>query len=301
MKILDEIIKMDLIEIPEFTMDHFQSEILNNLHFEFFFKSCRVLVTPKLQFIPIGESSEEEENLLQAVLNENADALNKLKRYLIHNLSLYSALLESNSYYITLNDHLLISRFVPVKDRTGSFEVKLYTVSKQDLPNNYKDKLYLGRDFVSLKTLNREHFDLKHIRDSLIDQVVKLKERIAQFTPNEHLEEMEHEYLEEVDELMQEFSEKATALLESFPADLNSHSLEAEALIQANMQFRDLKHILIEVEETVREMESRLFILNAPRATRYVTKFKKDIVNDINYMMFKVNGRISDTINNIHI
>lgn len=36
-------------------------------------------------------------------------------------------------------------------------------------------------------------------------------------------------------------------------------------------------------------------------AARYVTKLRKDLVNDINYVMLKVNGRINDAVNGIHI
>ena len=36
-------------------------------------------------------------------------------------------------------------------------------------------------------------------------------------------------------------------------------------------------------------------------AARYVTKMRKDLTNDINYIMVKVNGRISDSINAIRL
>jgi hypothetical protein len=47
-------------------------------------------------------------------------------------------------------------------------------------------------------------------------------------------------------------------------------------------------------------MEQRLFE-QAKTAARYVTKLRKDVTNDINYIMMKVNGRISDTINAIRL
>jgi hypothetical protein len=36
-------------------------------------------------------------------------------------------------------------------------------------------------------------------------------------------------------------------------------------------------------------------------AARYVTKLRKDLTNGVNYVMMKVNGRISDAVNGIHI
>jgi hypothetical protein len=67
-----------------------------------------------------------------------------------------------------------------------------------------------------------------------------------------------------------------------------------------NSRFRELKHLLIEADDVLRETEERLFE-SAPHAARYVTKFRKDVTNDVNYIMLKVNGRISDAVNGIRI
>jgi hypothetical protein len=34
---------------------------------------------------------------------------------------------------------------------------------------------------------------------------------------------------------------------------------------------------------------------------RYVTKLRKDLANDVDYLMSKVNGRISDSVNAVHL
>ena len=190
---------------------------------------------------------------------------------------------------------------MPVPGQDSYFEIKLYTNSKRDLKEHYKDKIYIGRDFVSMKTLKREHFGLKFIRNSLSDQIEKLTGRIQKFAPEEVADEMEQEYLDEIEELTGEFAEGATAIIEAFPVEINSHTLDTDALIDVNTKFRELRHILIEIEDSVRELEQRLFDLGAAHAARYATKFRKDITNDINYIMIKVNGRISDTINGIHL
>ncbi|HQI21015.1 MAG TPA: hypothetical protein PLW55_16815, partial [Leptospiraceae bacterium] len=108
------------------------------------------------------------------------------------------------------------------------------------------------------------------------------------------------EFLSEVEELIGEFAEASNRIMEKFPVEINTRTLERESLVQANAQFRNLKHILMEIEESLREMEQNLFEKDSPRAVRYVTKFKKDVVNDINTIMFKINGRISDAVNGIH-
>ena len=58
--------------------------------------------------------------------------------------------------------------------------------------------------------------------------------------------------------------------------------------------------VLIEMDGVLSEMEQELFE-QAKDAARYVTKLRKDVTNDINYIMMKVNGRISDSINAIRL
>ena len=291
---------MESIKTPTFTPDHFQQEILDKLHLEFFFEKCRFLITPQFGYLVTGEVQQEEESALQQILEEKQSELEKLKDYLIYNLSLYSALLETNSYYIALNGNLLVARFIPLADEQDRFEIKIYTISRHDLPDNYKDKIYLGRDFLSFRGMRRPHFDLKHIRDSLQEQFRKLRSRLSEHVPEPDLPELEHEYLQEIEEFLGDLAQSSNKIIESFPVDLTSRELDTDTLIRANMIFREIKHILIEMEETVRELERRMFEKALSRAVRYVTKFRKDVTNDVNYITFKVNGRISDHINGIH-
>ncbi|MCB1167393.1 MAG: hypothetical protein KDK33_14630 [Leptospiraceae bacterium] len=301
MQALEEITRVEMLKVPHFELDTFQRSVLDNLYLEFFLEQCRVLITPDLSYMTTGPAGSEELERLEALLAEREEILEKLKWYLLYDLSLYSALLETNSYYIASNGHVLISRFVPVEGEAERFEVKLYTISAGDLPEHYKDKIYIGRDFLSLRTSRREHFGLKHIRSSLIGQFYKMRERVHQYTLQEYHSELESEYLKEIEEISGEFAEAAENILTSFPVDISTQSLEKPALVEANQKFRDLKHILIEMEESLREMEDRLFELDLTRAVRYVTKFRKDITNYTNYFIIKVNGRISDAVNGIHI
>ena len=301
MNTLERISKIEMLKVPLFELDNFQAEVLANLHLEFFLKHGRCLITPDLDYYVIGEATPEEEALLQGILETQKEALGKVKKYLIYNLSLYSALLETNSYYISLNNNLLIVRFLSLAAGGDDFELKIYTVSQADLPDNYKDKIYLGRDFISLRQLRREHFGLKFIRDSIRQQVSRLESRIQEHVSAADIKELRQEFLQEIEELVSEFSEQATEILERFPVDLTSHTVEKKTLIEANMLFREARHIMVELEESVREMEKRMFEKDLARAVRYVTKFRKDTTNDINYIMIKIIGRISDYVNGIHI
>ena len=289
------------LRIPSLQLDYFQQEILNNLHLEFFLEQCRAIVTPEGKILVTGPAREEEEQQLREILDTKAKGIQKLRQYIIYELSLYSSLLETNSYYITLNNNLVICRLVEVADHPGDYEAKLYTIAREDLPHNYKDKIYIGRDFLSMGKTSREHLGLKHIRNSLRDQIGKLQARFEKLVTGSVSEELNQEYLNEIAELIEDFAQVADEIMESNPVDISSRTMSIEQLTGVNRRFRDLKHILIEMESTSRELETEMFDMNLTRAVRYVTKFNKDLANYINYIMFKINGRISDSVNKIHI
>ena len=55
------------------------------------------------------------------------------------------------------------------------------------------------------------------------------------------------------------------------------------------------------MESTAQELETALFDRNEVQLVHYATKLRKDITNYINYITFKVNGRISDMVNGVRI
>ena len=110
MERLKKISEMEMIRIPRFTPDYFQEQIMLNLHLEFFFEKSRVLVTPDFDILTTGETTPRELDEFAALLESRRDKIVNLKEYLIYQLAIYSSLLESNSYYISLNNHLIIYR-----------------------------------------------------------------------------------------------------------------------------------------------------------------------------------------------
>ncbi|MBE7440677.1 MAG: hypothetical protein HS115_19695 [Spirochaetales bacterium] len=296
MKNLDEITARDYLAIPEFRLDRFQGGIMENLYLEFFLQKGRCLITPQYKFLTTEHPTAQEESMINDILDNRTEHIKHLKAYLLFNLSLYSALIETNSYYISSNNSLLIARFI--KQTGDIFEVKLYTHDKDDLLLHYKDKIYLGRDFVSLSTVSRDHFGIRFVRNSLQDQLEKLRSRLSRFVPAENNEELNAEYMEEISELLDEFSGLTNDILSATPMHLSS-SASIEEMTDANARYRELKHLLMEIEDSVREMEARMFALDLG-AVRYVTKFRKDLVNAI-HLMIKVNSRITDFVNGIHI
>lgn len=300
MKSLEQLTKIELLKIPEFTFDYFQSEIRKNLCLEFFFEKCRFIVKPDFNFITTGDSTDFEKKKLKTILSIHQDAIDKIKQYIMYSLSFYSSLLETNSFYILQNNYLIIARIIMIEG-SQDFEIKLYTINKEELPKNYKDKLYLGRDFISLKTVKRDYFGILWIQKSTTQQFIRLKGRLEKLLTKKNFTFIEKEYLEDLENLAVEFSEFVRKILENLPRDISSSNVEKETLIQTNVGFRSVKHILLEMHEALLELERKMFDKNLLPSIHYVTKFKKDIANVINYIMFKVNGRISDYVNDIRI
>ncbi len=300
MKNINNLKKIQNLKIPHLHLDGFQKNILNNIYLEFFLKKSRVLITPDYQFYLTGETGDDEIIEIENLIKQK-ELLKKLKEYIIYNLALYSALLETNSYFIENNQYLLICRFVRMENLDDNFELKIYTIHPDELPKNYKDKIYLGRDFVNVITLQRKYLGILSISKSLIEQIKKLEKRFIEYIPKEIYSEIEAEYLEEIKELILEIDEFAHEIQKKFPEEISKKTLNEEKLIEINTSFRNIKHILIDIEETAKELEDKLFNLNLIKATKYMIKFKKDIINYIHYILIKVNGRISDSLNHIQI
>lgn len=297
MQSLNNILRETSLDVPEVHLDHFQGRILEELHLEFFFAQCRVLITPSCRYVTTGFAEPEEIAQLESILAQRQELIGQLKRYLMYGLTLYSALLEANSYHIAVNDHLLIARFVGLRD---AFEVKLYTLRPDDLPTRYTDKIYLGRDVLRLDRLDRDHFGLGDIRRVLREQTEKLRRRLEEHAPDGLRAQLERDYLGDLRELVEDFSKDANQVMKDFPPAFPGDEWDGQTLLELNRRFRELKHRLVEADALLGEMEKALFE-DAPRAARYVTKLRKDVSNSEIYILLKVNGRITDAVNGIRL
>jgi hypothetical protein len=296
MRTLSALVERDSFAVPPFALDHYQQKVREGLHLEFFLAQGRLILTPHLAPLCTAEATPLERERVRAILEEKQDLLEDLKLYLIHSLSLYSALLEANSYNVAVNEHRIISRFLPYGP--GACEVKLYTQPAGDPIERYGDRIYLGRDCLPLESPRRAHLGLGYLRQSLPEQIVKLKGRLERHATSSERAELGSECLEDLDDLSADFVAKAERLLRSYPADISSAALGPDALREVNRDFREIKHVLCEAENVAREMEERMLGVRSA-AARYVTKLRKDLTNDVTYIMLKVNGRISDSLNGV--
>ena len=159
MKTLSALLERESFEVPPFALDHFQKKVREGLHLEFFLARGRLILTPHLAPLTTAGATAAEEAQVSAILEDRQELLEQVKLYLLFNLSLYSALLETNSHHVALNDHRVISRFLPYGP--GACEVKLYTQPPGDPVERYGDRIYLGRDCLPLDSPRRvrELFD----------------------------------------------------------------------------------------------------------------------------------------------
>jgi hypothetical protein len=294
MKTLSALVERDSFDVPAFALDTFQRAMRDNLHLEFFLARGRLIVTPHLSHLTTDEASPVEESRVKAILDEKQDLLEQLKTYLLYSLSVYSALLETNSSIIAVDEHRLIARFLPYG--LATCEVKLYTFPPGDPLDRYGDRIYLGRDCLPLDCPQRSHLGLGYLRHSLPEQVAKLKLRLERDAKGR--QRVALEAVGELDGLVDEFKQQADAVLRAYPPEISSRSLPPEKLLEVNRDFREIRHVLSEAETLVREMEQGMLAEGA-HAARYVTKLRQDLTNDVNYILVKVNGRIGDAVNGI--
>lgn len=298
MKTLRTLVEREAFEIPAFTLDHFQKKVREGLHLEFFLEQGRLVLTPHLAPLTTAQASAAEEKELRSILEEKQDLIEQLKLYLLYDLSVYSALLETNSYVVAVNEHRVIARFLPYEP--GSCEVKLYTQPPGDPIELYGDRIYLGRDRLPLDSATRPHFGLGYLRRSLREQVLRLAARVDKHAAAAERALFDSEFRGDLNDLVEDFSQQADQLIASYPPVISSAALGPQALVDVNRAFRELKHVLSEAEEVARDLEQRLLAASSD-AARYATKLRKDLTNDVNFVMLKVNGRISDAVNGIHI
>jgi hypothetical protein len=298
MKTLSALLERESFAVPPFALDHFQKKVREGLHLEFFLARGRLILTPHLAPLTTAEATAAEDAQVRAILEDRQELLEQVKLYLLFNLSLYSALLETNSHHVAVNDHRVISRFLPYG--AGACEVKLYTQPPGDPVERYGDRIYLGRDCLPLDSPRRPHLGLGYLRQSLPEQVGRLAGRLDRHATAAERAALAGEFLVDLQELAEEFAQKADRVLRTYPPEISSGALTAETLLEVNRDFRELKHVLSDAEVIVREMEERMLAAGSD-AARYVTKLRKDLTNDVNYILLKVNGRISDAVNGIHV
>ncbi|MGB2845003.1 MAG: hypothetical protein WBC02_09135, partial [Candidatus Aminicenantaceae bacterium] len=217
------------------------------------------------------------------------------KEYILQNLSVYSVLLDVNSYFAEQNNCLVLARLRERDSGGRRYEIKFYTHSPRELLTQYKDKIYIGRDFIDLFHFRRKYLGVKELIISLKDQYEILLDKVE-----EKLKEpLEYKsYFQEIKESVNELHNESLLILQSLPPYLDFKKLKGKDLIDINAQYRAVNHYLIELNDEVAEFENLLRFKKETDFVRYVTKYKKDLANAISYFNIKINGYLSGKIRN---
>jgi len=290
---VEELSKIQVDKLPELKfmlLDDLHNRVLHNLYLELGTGPVLYLVSPS--FTVLNPTPNEKIN---DFLRRKEELLEYIKELVVYNLAVYSVLLDVNSYFIEQNRYLVLAR-LREKDSGGRrYEIKFYTHSPRELMTNYKDKIYIGRDFIDLFNFKRKYFGVKELINSLKEQneflLDKAEERVK--NPGKY-----KSFFQEINEYLNEIENESTLILQSLPPYLDFSKLKGDDLIDINSQYRSINHYLFELRDEVSEFENVLFDKEA-EFVRYVTKYKKDLANLIAYFNIKINGFLSEKIHGL--
>lgn len=290
---VEELSKLDITNLPPLKillLDDLHQNALSHLYLELGTGPVLYLLSPS--YSVINPMANEDIN---DFIQKQENILNYLKEYIIQNLTVYSVLLDVNSYFIEQNNCLVLARLRERDSDGRRYEIKFYTHSPRELMTHYQDKIYIGRDFIDLFQFKRKYFGVKELiisckeqYDTLLDKAeAKLKKPLVYKS-----------FFQEIKEYVNELSTESLQILQSLPPYLDFGKLSGEDLIDINAQYRTINHYMIELRDEVAEFENLLRFNKEMDFVRYVTKYKKDLANDISYFNIKINGCLQAKIYN---
>ncbi len=288
---IEELSKLELKKLPplhSFLLDDLHQKVLKNLYLELGTGPVLYLLSPSYSVI-----NPTPNETINDFIQKKESILNYIKEYIIQNLAAYSVLLDVNSYFIEQNNYLVLARLRERDSGGRKYEIKFYTHSPRELMTHYKDKIYIGRDFIDLFHFKRKYFGVKELILSIKEQYETLLDRAEEKLKNP----FEYKsYFQEIKESVNELRKESLQILQSLPPYLNLDNLAREDLIDINAQYRTINHYLIELNDEVTEFENLLRYKKEIDFVRYVTKYKKDLANIISYFNIKVNGFLTQKI-----
>lgn len=288
---IEELSKLKLKDLPELEpllSDDLHQNVIKHLYLELGTGPVLYLLSPSYSVI-----SPTPNETVSDFITKKDDILDYVKEYIMQNLSVYSVLLDVNSYFIEQNNFLVLARLRERDSGGRHYEIKFYTHSSRELMTNYKDKIYIGRDFVDLFQFKRKHFGLHDYLGSLKDQYDVLLDRAEEKLKNP----LQYKsFFQEIKEYVNELHAEGLNALQELPPYLDFKKVTSQDLIDINAQYRVINHYVIELRDEVDEFESNLRDKKESGFVRYVTKYKKDLANLISYFNIKINGGLQAKI-----
>jgi hypothetical protein len=271
---LKEFKEKALENYPKIVYSGLYKKAMESFHFEFELDEGNYLFSPFYTQL-IGEKHRELEDFIAS----NEVFLDSLKEFILDSLYVYSALIEENSYTL-LNPHsVLIVRLI--HKREFRFEVKFYAHYEDELLNNYKDKIYIGRDFINLKKFERKYLGLKKYFLSLIEQNDKIQERAVQKL--RYFEDYKKNYLDEINYLIQEAVSDSMERIKLFK-ETKLADIPKVKTMDALDNILYLSNLMAELRDFTQEFETKLRQREENDFVKYLTKFSKDLLDGIRYL-----------------
>ena len=291
---VEELSKLDPQSLPPLRtilLDDLHQNVLKNLFIELGSGPVLYLLSPS--YTVMNPTPSEEIN---DFISKNENFLDYIRESIVQNLAVYSVLLDVNSYFIEQNNCLVLARLRERDSGGRRYEIKFYTHSARDLMTQYKDKIYIGRDFIDLFHFKRKYLGVKELIVSLKEQYEVLLDK-AEEKLKDPLEYKS--FFQEIKESVNELQNESFLALQSLPPYLDFNKLKGDDLIDINAQYRTINHYLIELNDEVAEFENLLRNNKETNFVRYVTKYKKDMANAISYFNIRINGYLTRKIYNL--
>jgi len=271
---LKEFDSKKLEDFPSLNYSNLYRRISENFYFEFEIEKINYLYSPLYTKIRGGGHKE-----LNDFIKNNEPFLNSLKYFILNSLHVYSALIEENSYYLTNPQGIFISRLLYKRD--ARFEVKFYSHYKEELESAYKDKIYIGRDFLNLYKFNRKYLGLKKYYRSLEEQNTKIQDRAKHKL--RYFDDYNRPYLKEIEYLTGEIVKESMNRIQLFPeVSLSQVKWTNLSTVLENILY--LLNLMIEIRDFTQEFENKLRAREEYDFVKYLTKFSKDLIDGIRYL-----------------
>jgi hypothetical protein len=288
---VEELSKLDIKKLPSLSsmlLDDLHQNVLKNLYLELGTGPVLYLLSPSYSVV-----NPTPNETINDFIQKHEATLSYVKEYIIHNLAIYSVLLDVNSYFVEQNNYLVLARLRERDSGGRRYEIKFYTHSPRELLTHYNDKIYIGRDFIDLFHFKRKYLGVKEVINSLKDQYEVLLDKAE--------EKLNHplaykSFFQEIKEYVNELHSESLEILESLPPYLDFKKFSGKDLIDINAQYRTINHYMIELNDEVAEFENLLRFKKEMDFVRYVTKYKKDLANSISYFNIKINGFLRENI-----
>lgn len=291
---VEELSKLEVSQLPElkpFLLDDLHQNVQKNLYLELGTGPVLYLLSPSYSVI-----NPTPNEAINDFIRKKEGVLSYLKESIIRNLAVYSVLLDTNSYFVEQNNFLLLARLRERDSGGRRYEIKFYTHSPRELMTHYNDKIYIGRDFIDLFHFKRKYLGVKELILSEQEQYEVLLDK-AEEKLKKPLEYKS--FFQEIKEYVNELRSESLSILQSLPPYLDFEKLSGKELIEINTQYRAINHFIIELHDEVTEFENLLRNKKEIDFVRYVTKYKKDLTNDISYFNININGCLSGKIHSL--